>query len=142
MRRFGLQAAKTSPIIANSQVPYAAGDGMNHSLIATLVVAGLSFCSLAQAGIVAGGGSKTTDCMTVFDVPGANKPAPPKAPKLVDCVDGDIACDADGERNGECVFELSLCVNDTTAARCTPVEVAGVVVDHAEDDGDPRFDVD
>lgn len=95
-----------------------------------------------DAGTVYGGGSKKTDCMVVFDVPGANKPAPPKAPKLVDCVDGDVSCDADGERNGQCVFELSLCANDTAAAQCTPVEVESVVVEHAEDDGDPRFDVD
>lgn len=97
----------------------------------------------AQAATVGGGGSSTSDCAVVLEIPGANKPAPPKAPKSVDCVDGDVACDGDGLRNGECVFPLQLCANSTALAGCTPDHIDTITVDHAVDDGsDPRFDND
>jgi hypothetical protein len=114
------------------------------SRLTALVVGGLVLSLAADAGaaIVYGGGSSTTDCMMVFDMPGANKPAPPRAPKLVDCEDGDPTCDDDGTRNGECVFEIGLCVNETGSSRCEPVQVDEVTIEHAEDNGDPRFDVD
>ena len=98
--------------------------------------------SPAHAVLVAGGGSKTTDCMAVFEAPGANQPAPPKAAKNVDCVDGDLACDADGLRNGECSFSLQICLNSTAFAECAPAEVTTLAVDHADDNGDPKFDPD
>ena len=80
------------------------------------------------AATVVGGGSSTSDCAVVLEIPGANKPALPKAPKAVDCVDGDAACDGDGLRNGECVFPLQLCVNSTALAGCTPDQVTGITV--------------
>jgi hypothetical protein len=98
--------------------------------------------TVAGADIVAGGGSKTSDCMAVFDAVGPNSPPPPKAPRNIDCTDGDIACDTDGLRNGRCVFEMQICVNSTVVAECTPQTVNGVTVDHAIDDGDPKFDPD
>jgi len=95
------------------------------------------------AATVLGGGSSTSDCAVALEIPGANKPAPPKAPKAVDCVDGDAACDNDGLRNGECVFPLQLCANSTALVGCTPDQVTGITVAHAIDDGiDPRFDTD
>lgn len=96
----------------------------------------------ANAATVAGGGSKTTDCVVVFDVAGANSPKPPKAPKAVDCVDGDLACDADGERNGRCSFDVAVCVNATSLPSCSPDLASEIVIEHAEDNGDPRFDPD
>jgi hypothetical protein len=96
----------------------------------------------ADAVVVSGGGSKTTDCMAVFDAVGANHPAPPKAPKNIDCTDGDAACDTDGLRNGECVFSLQACLNWTALPDCAPDEALSAVVDHAEDNGDPKFDPD
>ncbi len=96
----------------------------------------------AVAATVVGGGSKRTDCMMVFEAPGANKPAPPKNPKHVDCIDGDPSCDADGARNAVCVFELQACINATGLLFCVPEQTDSVVVDHAIDDGDPKFDPD
>ena len=107
------------------------------AIFATLVVVD------ANADLVRGGGSKKTDCMSVFDAFGANKPAPPKIPKAIDCVDGDAACDVDGLRNGECVFDLRICLNSTAfSENCDPIEVTSFVIDHAEDNGDRRFDPD
>jgi hypothetical protein len=95
------------------------------------------------AATVVGGGSSTSDCAVVLEIPGANRPAPPKAPTAVDCVDGDVACDSDGLRNGECVFPLQLCANSASLAGCTPEQVTGITVAHAVDDGiDTRFDTD
>jgi hypothetical protein len=102
----------------------------------------ISVASLADAVVVGGGGSSTTDCMSVFDAPGANHPIPPKLPKNVDCIDGDVTCDADGLRNGECSFSIQVCVNSSAIAGCVADTVTTLVVDHAEDDGDPKFDPD
>jgi hypothetical protein len=98
--------------------------------------------SPVSAAIVGGGGSSLTDCMAVFEAPGANHPAPPKIAKNVDCVDGDVTCDADGLRNGECSFSIQVCLNSTALASCGAGEVTTLVVDHAEDNGDPKFDPD
>ncbi|RMD85615.1 MAG: hypothetical protein D6815_01500, partial [Candidatus Dadabacteria bacterium] len=96
--------------------------------------------ALSHATIVAGGGSKTADCIAVFDATGANKPAPPKMPRRVDCTDGDPACDMDAVRNGSCTFDLRVCVNSTALAGCVPDLADSVTVDHAVDNGDRRFD--
>jgi len=112
------------------------------------VVALATTCVLgvrADAVTVGGGGSKTTDCMVVLEAPGANKPPAPKTPKHVDCTDGDVSCDVDGLRNAQCVFDLQVCVNSTSASLpyCTPDQTNSVTVSHAVDDGlDPRFDPD
>ena len=93
--------------------------------------------------VVGGGGSKTSDCVAVFDAAGANSPTPPKAPRNIDCVDGDPSCDADGVRNGRCVFNLTICINSTALADCVPLSTNDVAIDHAVDDGsDPKFDPD
>jgi len=96
----------------------------------------------AQAVVVPGGGSKASDCMSVFDVPAANSPPPPRVAKNVDCVDGDSTCDADGVANGRCAFPLQVCLDATTVPGCTPDRVDSLTVDHAQDNGDPRFDTD
>lgn len=97
----------------------------------------------SSAATVVGGGSRTTDCAVTLDIASANSPAPPKTAKAVDCVDGDVACDEDGLRNGECVFSVGLCVNTTGLSGCTPDMVGSITVDHAVDDGiDRRFDFD
>jgi hypothetical protein len=104
----------------------------------------IAFFAASPAGavVVAGGGSKTTDCMVVLDAPGANRPAPPKVPKNVDCTDGDPSCDTDGLRNGECSFSIQVCLNSTVIAGCGAGEVGTLDVAHAIDDGDPKFDPD
>jgi hypothetical protein len=110
-------------------------------LLVSIFVAALP--ALSPAVTVSGGGSATTDCLFVLDVDGANKPAPPKAPKGVDCVDGDATCDSDGLRNGECIFPLRVCINSTEFQDCTSDFAQASVVEHAIDDGiDTRFDTD
>lgn len=90
----------------------------------------------AAAAVVGGGGSSTTDCLVVFDAP-ANVPA--RTPKNVRCKDGD-ACDADGTVNGRCEFAVAVCANSTADARCALAGVSQVLVQHAQDNGDPLFD--
>jgi hypothetical protein len=106
------------------------------------VVAGLLSILLApvavEATIVGGGGPRFSDCLTVFDTPVA------LAPKVrhVRCFDGDPACDADGEVNGECRFPVAVCANSTSDALCTLQGVQSIFVDHSLDNGDPKFDPD
>ncbi|MBI5506679.1 MAG: hypothetical protein HY899_17970 [Deltaproteobacteria bacterium] len=114
-----------------------------------LVVAfeALCLCVLSPAGAVAatvlGGGNSAGDCAMVFEIPGANTPAPPRTPRNVDCVDGDPACDGDAERDGKCVFPLQLCINSTLSPACQPDEVQSIAIDHSVDNGsDRRFDAD
>ena len=119
---------------------------MHHSrhafLCATFVSASVFLVAQdAHATVVGGGGSKTSDCVAVFDA-AANSPAPPKAPKNIDCVDGDASCDADGLRNGSCQFDLTICINSTALADCAPQNTNSVTVDHAIDNGDAKFDPD
>jgi hypothetical protein len=103
----------------------------------------LAFASPVSAEILRGGGSSVTDCVLVLDVPGANKPALPKTPKSVDCIDGDPTCDDDGVRNGQCVFGIRACINSTLFPDCQPDTITSSTVDHAIDDGnDSKFDND
>jgi len=108
-----------------------------------MIVAILATAASAPAAMVRGGGSTATDCAMVFEVPGANNPAPPKIPKAVDCIDGDPTCDEDGLRNGECAFSMQACANSTAVTDCTADTVNTAVVDHSDDNGEDRkFDVD
>ena len=88
------------------------------------------------AAVVGGGGSPSTDCLLVFDID-ANYP--PARPKQIRCADGD-PCDLDGVVNGSCQFGVAVCANSTADARCTLDGVQSMKLDHAEDNGDPRFD--
>jgi hypothetical protein len=56
-----------------------------------------------------GGGSRTNDCLAVWDfaVPGSTAPRPIPGAK---CHDGDLTCDADATP-GRCGFDLQLCFN-------------------------------
>jgi hypothetical protein len=110
-------------------------------LFVTCVVTLWCVADPAGAVTVTGGNGKF-DCLSVFEAPGANKPAPPKTPKHVDCIDGDPACDGDGERNARCEFTLQVCVNSTLVPACTPDTTDSVAIDHAIDNGDPKFDPD
>jgi hypothetical protein len=94
----------------------------------------------AGSVVVGGGGSASTDCIAVIDAP-ANSPPAPATPKNVDCVDGS-ACDADHTRNARCLFDVTLCVNSTMIAGCTPMRADSLTIDHALDNGDPKFDTD
>lgn len=108
------------------------------SLVALLAWGALSFGGSAQADIYGGGGGRKKDCLMVFEA-GFNYP--PGRNRLIRCTDGDPNCDADGLVNGVCDFLVSICVNSTfDPAKCTLNGVEAVTVEHALDNGDPRFD--
>jgi hypothetical protein len=111
---------------------------MTRRSAALLTAVGLLATVPAGAEVVGGGGPRARDCVVVFDAD-ANSPPPPRPVRNVDCVDGS-ACDQDGGRNGRCLFIVRLCVNSSALPDCTPAEADAVAVDHAVDDGDPRFD--
>jgi hypothetical protein len=87
--------------------------------------------------VVGGGGSPTTDCLLVF---AANVNSPLAKPRNISCTDGDPSCDIDHTVNGVCEFALAVCANSTFDPRCTLDGVQSITVDHAKDNGDPRFD--
>ena len=93
----------------------------------------------ARAVIVGGGGSASSDCLAVFDAP-VNFPV--DRPRNVNCTDGDASCDADGTVNGHCDFSVAMCANSTADPRCTLNGVQSITIDHAFDNGDPKFDPD
>jgi hypothetical protein len=104
--------------------------------VAILMAAALSAAPTARALTVGGGGSPKTDCLIVFEADANYRPSKPKS---IRCVDGD-PCDVDGEVNGSCQFQVGVCANYAGDDRCTLVGVDSVVVDHALDNGDRRFD--
>jgi len=99
----------------------------------------VGFAQPASATIVGGGGSPRTDCLLVLDAP-VNSPL--SRPRNVNCTDGDSTCDNDGTVNGVCEFAVSVCANSTFDPRCTLNGVTSIVVDHSQDNGDPKFDTD
>jgi hypothetical protein len=100
----------------------------------------LAAAPAARALLIGGGGSSKTDCLLALDAPVND---PPTKPKKVRCTDGDSACDADGVVNGECVFQVGVCANSTfDTTHCTLSGVNSITVDHALDNGDPKFDTD
>jgi hypothetical protein len=91
----------------------------------------------ATATVVGGGGSSRTDCLAALDAPVND---PPLKPKNIRCVDGD-PCDADGVVNGVCEFPISVCANSMyNPTVCTLNGVQTINVEHAADNGDPKFD--
>ena len=91
----------------------------------------------ARAVVVGGGGSPRVDCLAVFEA-AANVPA--RRPTSIRCTDGDPTCDADGVVNGVCEFSISICANSDADPACTLRGVDAITIDHAVDDGDPKFD--
>jgi hypothetical protein len=106
-----------------------------------VILAGLFLASVApaRAVIVGGGGGVVTECLTVFDAPANYRP---EKPKHILCTDGDVSCDGDGVVNGICEFPVAVCANSSFDARCLYFGVREVEVDHAADNGDPKFDPD
>ena len=87
---------------------------------------------------VGGGGSSKTDCLLALR---ASANDPPTKPKKVTCTDGDPTCDNDGTVNGVCEFVVGACANSTfDPTHCTLAGVESVAVEHAQDNGDPKFD--
>jgi hypothetical protein len=110
---------------------------MRRILILTALVVPIG--TSVGAVIVGGGGGTATECLTVFDAPANYRP---EKPRHVLCTDGDASCDGDGVVNGVCEFQVAVCANSPFDPRCLYFGVHGVAVDHAADDGDPKFDPD
>ena len=77
---------------------------------------------------VKGGGSATTDCIVEYN--GFSYNYPPTKLKELRCTDGDGTCDADGQANGVCRFDISICLNNTDPdlPACTPSDVASFTI--------------
>jgi len=91
----------------------------------------------AHAIVVGGGGSSRVDCLAAFDA-AVNTPA--TKPRSIRCADGE-PCDLDGTVNGLCNFQVSVCVNSSfNPTACSLNGVRLVTVEHAVDDGTPKFD--
>ena len=110
--------------------------GWVYRLLVGLVAAQLALSASALATPVGGGGSPTTDCLAVYEAPFNSPPKP-----NVVCVDGD-PCDADGIVNGVCEIPITVCANSTSIAGCNLDGVDSITVEHAKDNGDPKFDPD
>ncbi|MGH7894525.1 MAG: hypothetical protein ACREQL_07645, partial [Candidatus Binatia bacterium] len=82
----------------------------------------------ARAVMLPGGGSspKKTDCHVEVMTNGLGFPAG-KLFKGTTCADGDV-CDADGARNGACMFTPLVCFNVTDAAfpQCSIAQVSSI----------------
>lgn len=102
-----------------------------------LAIVSVLAASHAGANIVGGGGSTSKDCLVVFDA-AVNVPA--SNPRHVRCTDGDPNCDADMTVDGGCDFDVSVCANSTFNPACTIAGVQEITVEHALDNGDPKFD--
>jgi len=112
---------------------------LQRMVVATLLTtASLSFGTTpAGATEVGGGGSSKVDCLTTFDAP-VNTPL--TKPRNIRCADG-APCDMDGIVNGQCNFQVSVCANSTfNSSACTLNGVRLITVEHAADNGDPKFD--
>lgn len=96
----------------------------------------LSLVPSASAGVVGGGGRRSTDCLAVFEL-AAEIPR-----RRLVCVDGDASCDSDGAVNGRCTVAVSVCANSTFDPACSLAGVASIEIEHSADNGDPRFDPD
>lgn len=108
-------------------------------LLGGCMVLACALAAPAPALVIGGGGSAATDCLLALSVD-ANFPI--GAPKQVRCVDGDPACDDDGVVNGVCDLRIALCANSTFNPSCTLSGLSSVTVEHALDNGDPKFDPD
>jgi len=112
---------------------------MKGALVGGCLALTVACATPASAIVIGGGGSASTDCLLALSVD-ANYPV--ATPKQVRCVDGDTACDDDGVVNGVCDLRIRLCANSTFNPSCTLSGLASVTVEHALDNGDPKFDPD
>src|SRR3989442_2193239 len=84
-----------------------------------IVVVGVTLGVVARTlARIAGGHGTKTDCYSEFEgITATNSSGMPR----VDCMDGDPACDTDGDcHNGSCTFKIHLCINQTDVTGCTP----------------------
>jgi hypothetical protein len=104
---------------------------------AALAIAIVMAANRAGATVVGGGGAASKDCLVVLDA-AVNVPA--SNPRHVRCTDGDPSCDADATIDGGCNFAVAVCANSTFDPACSLAGVEEITIDHALDNGDPKFD--
>ena len=87
--------------------------------LAVAAAAALLSFSLVHAVQVSGGGSAQTDCYARFEV---RVPASAAvSTQQIECMDGDAACDNDGECTDSCRFPVALCLNQPgDGSPCVP----------------------
>ena len=97
---------------------------MNRCVSAWFVILALAVAKSAGGVTVAGGGPKGTDCLVELVASGIGFPAGKKVFKGTTCADGD-PCDADGVRNGSCLFTPIICLNQSDPAlpKCSPAQI-------------------
>ena len=110
----------------------------SRAYLCAVAVAAAFAAGPVSATIIGGGGAESRDCLVALDAP-VNTPE--SAPRQVRCVDGD-ACDSDHTVDGVCSFDISVCANSTFDPECSAVGVESIMIDHSEDNGDPKFDPD
>jgi hypothetical protein len=78
-----------------------------------------------SAGVALAGPSRA-ECFTRWRVTSRALPAS-SGIATVDCADGDPSCDADGQQDGGCTFDLSVCIlqADPRVAGCVPPAALG-----------------
>ncbi len=109
--------------------------------LAVVIFAATSLLVAARPAIateVGGGGSSRVDCLATFQ---ADVNTPITKPRSIRCKDGDPSCDLDGIVNGVCNFKVAVCANSSfNPSACDLHGVRIITVDHAADNGDPKFD--
>jgi hypothetical protein len=94
-------------------------------LFAAMLASGGVVAKPAMALLIPGGPTKSAaaDCYGELDVdPLAESDITTnsKGKPTVECSDGDGTCDSDAQVDGQCVFNLRTCINQTNVAECTP----------------------
>jgi hypothetical protein len=96
-------------------------------------VGDLCQCTAPAPGrCIGGGGSARTDCLLEFTTTGpvTLNSRGTKVKPVLSCLDGDLACDLDGARDGQCTFGVSLCFGnaDPRYPRCDPTTIQSIEV--------------
>jgi OmcA/MtrC family decaheme c-type cytochrome len=97
---------------------------VKRSVAVGVLVVALAVARGAGGVTVAGGGPAKTDCLVELQASGLGFPSGKAVFKGATCADGD-PCDADGVRNGSCLFKPMICFNQSDPAlpKCTPAVV-------------------
>ena len=86
---------------------------------AIAIMLGLSLAGAGSAGavLIPGGGPPKSDCYLELDVKGGSQ----LGIRGVECTDGDPSCDFDGACDGNCRFDVAVCLNqpDPDLPNCT-----------------------
>ena len=87
---------------------------------AIAIVVGLAIAGAGSAGavLIPGGGPPKSDCYLELDVRGGSQ----LGIRGVECTDGDPTCDFDGACDGNCRFDVAVCLNqrDPDLPNCKP----------------------